>query len=185
MKKVFIMAALAMASLTGCDKITHDFKVENVKLNFEATTEENAAAKSAMTGTAIDVKSKFSVTREVNLAEISSSELMEYKDRISKVSAENLSLEVTFTPAGNYTIEDLILTAKGVTESLEIASYKSGEKFIPPKNLNSFTSAFFKKLISAGKLEVTVEGKTDAPKGVKVKVSYGYDLVFTAKLKSE
>jgi len=185
MKKVFIMAALAMASLAGCDKVTHDFTVENVKLNFEAITVDNEAAKSAMTGTAIDAKTKFSVKREVNLAEITSSELMEYKDRITKVAVDNLSLKVTFEPAGNYTIEDLTLTADGVSGSLDIPSYKAGDDFIPPSNLNSFTSAFFKKLISAGKLEVTVEGITDAPKGVKVKVCYEYDLVFTAKLKTE
>jgi len=184
MKKVFIMAALAMASLTGCDKITHDFTVENVKFNFEADVVEETT-KSTITGAAAEANNVFSVTKEINLADISSSEFTEYKDRITKVTVDNLSLEVTFIPAGQYIIEDLKLTAVGVSGSLEIPSYKAGENFTPPTNLNSYTSAFFKKLISAGKLDVTVTGKTNAPKGVKVKISYAYDLVFTAKLKSE
>ena len=182
MKKVFILAALAMVSLAGCEKVTHNFTVENVKLSFEAEVKD-ATTKSTMTAT--EAKNSFSVTREVNLAEILNPELTEYKDRITKVAVENLSVEVTFNPAGNYTIEDLTLTADGVSGSLNIPSYKAGEDFIPPTNLNSYASAFFKKLISDGKFEVTVSGKTDAPKGVKVKVSYEYDLVFTAKLKSE
>jgi hypothetical protein len=185
MKKVFIFAALAMASLTGCDKVTHDFTVENVKFNFEAVTVDGATTKSAMTGTAADAQSSFSVTREVSLAEIGSTEFKEYLDRISKVMVDNSLLEVTFNPAGVYTIYDLIFTAEGVSGSLVVPSYKLGDAYTAPTNLNTYMSAFIMKLKDAEKIKVTVAGKTDAPTGVRVKICYEYDLVFTAKLKSE
>jgi len=185
MKKVFIIAALAAVSLTGCDKITHDFTAENVKFSFEAVTVDGATAKSAMTGTAVEAISSFTVEREVNLAEIGSSELTEYLSRITKVAVDNPLLEVTFQPAGEYTIYDLTLTAEGVSGSLVIPSYTVGEDFIPPTNMNTYTAAFIMKLISAEKLDVTVAGQTDAPKDVQIKISYEYDLVFTAKLNND
>jgi hypothetical protein len=124
----------------------------------------------------------FSVTRTVDVSEIESSDVIEYANKISNVTVNNSLINVTTTPAGNYTVANLTVSVDGVSGSLVVPSYTIGSAFTPPSNMNTYTAAFIMKLLSAESVTVTVSGKTDAPAGTTVDISYENDLVFTAKL---
>ena len=184
MKKSFIIAALALASLTGCEKIkdkaSKDIKANGVKFEFEAVTGDVASKSATIVKNA--VTSSFSKTRTVDISELGKSELSDYANKVSKIVADNSLLKVTFTPAGNYTVTNLVFSAKGVTGSLSVPSYTVGSAFTPPANTNAYFESFVMKLIDEKSIEVTVTGDTDAPKGTNVKISYENDLVITVKL---
>lgn len=180
MKKVIILAALAIASLTSCDKVTTNIEVDDVTFDFEAITAGSPSSSSISRNAAMT--STFSVTRSVSLAEIGSSELMKYADRITKIAVNSSLLKVTIEPSGEYTVTNLTVSAVGVPGSLVVPEYVIGDVFTPPANMETYTIAFIMKLLNNEPIEVTVSGQTDAPTGVKVKISYENDLVFTAKV---
>ena len=181
MKKGIILAALAMTTLAGCDKVTKDIDVDNVKFEFTAVT-ENVANRSGLTIKSSGTTTSFSVTRKVDLSEFSTAEIVDYLDKINKVAVNNPVLKITMNPPGAYEITNFTLTAEGVKGSLDIASYKIGDEFVPPSGMKKFTSDFIMKLISEKSLSVTVSGETNAPAGTTVKISYESDLVVTVDL---
>jgi hypothetical protein len=86
----------------------------------------------------------------------------------------------TVTPAGNFTVTGLKLTAAGISDSLDVASCQIGGTFTPPPGMNLYTAAFIIRLIKEGSISVTVTGQTDAPPGTTIKISDENDLLFTA-----
>jgi len=186
MKKMLIAALVcAMVSSVGCDKIkdaaSRDFNVKNVKFDFSAITEGAAASASAV-GMRAETPNTFSVTREVNLSEIGSSDLMDYAGKISKVAVNSSLLNITASPSGSYSVANVTVKADGVSGSLLVPSYTLGGTFTAPANMNAYTSTFIMKLLSAKTITVTVSGQTDAPAGTTIRISYESDLLFTASL---
>ena len=188
MKRILFAALLcAMTSLTGCDKlkdaVSRDIKVNNVKFEFNATASDNMATSSAAVATkAGGMDNSFTVTRSVNISELGNSDLEEYASKINKIMVNSSLLNITTVPAGSYSVSDVTITAVGVTGSLSIASYTLGGVFTPPANMISYTIAFVDKLLHDKTITVTVTGKTDAPSGTVVNVSYESDMVFTVSL---
>ena len=185
MKKIFFAAlTCAMVSLASCDKLkdatSRDIKVNNVKFEFAATS-SNAETRGAVeTRAATD--NTFTVTRLVNITELGNSEIIEYAGKISKVAVNSPLLKITASPPGNYTVSDVTVIAEGVAGTLSVPSYTLGNAFTPPTNMNAYTVAFVTKLLSAKLVSVTVSGKTDAPAGTVIRISYESDMVLTANL---
>jgi len=186
MKKIFILAlTCTIVSLVSCDKIKEvtstDFKVNNVHFDFSTNVEEGPSSSSADVFFRAATQT-FTITRLVNISELGSDDVIEYANKISKVVIDNSLIRVTVSPAGTYTIENLTVTASGVPGSIVIPSYTMGSPFTLTSDMNTFTSAFIMKLISAKSLSVTVSGKTDAPVGTTINISYESNLIFTAGL---
>jgi hypothetical protein len=186
MKKIFFAAlTCAMVSLTSCDKLkdatSRDIKVNNVKFEFAATS-SNATGTRGAIETRVGTDNTFTVTRLVNITELGNAEITEYAAKISKVAVNSPLLKITASPSGSYTVADVTVTAEGVTGTLSVPSYTLGSAFTPPTNMNAYTAAFVTKLISAKLVSVTVSGKTDAPAGTVVRISYESDLLLTASL---
>ena len=175
LKKGLLMAALTVILSAGCeslkDSVTTDIDAENVKLEFTAVTESKKSETSS-----------FSVTRTVNIAELSYEEIVEYAEKIDKVTVNSSGFSAEVTPAGSYTITNLTVTAEGVPGSLSVPSYTVGEAFAAPAGMNDYTALFIMKLIGEKSLTVTVSGETDAPAGTTVTISYESDLVFKVKV---
>ena len=186
MKKVIILAALAMTSLAGCDKVkdatSKDIKVDNVKFDFTAVTEGGASKSGAMIKTSEEM-STFTVTRTVELSELNSPEVTQFANKIIKATVSDSKVTATMTPSGEFFISYLTISAKDVTDSpLVIPSYTVGELFKPTAAMKSFTSALFMKLMKDQQVSVTVSGETNAPEGTTVTVSFENDMVFTINL---
>ena len=183
MKKVLI-AALTCAmvvSLTSCDKIkealSRDITVNNVKFDFpiQVVGEDMRATRDG-------TMNPFSVTREVDISEISSSEVMEYASKISKVTTNSSLLSVTAVPAGSYSVANVKISTVGIPGEIIVPAYTMGSSFTAPANMNDYTSALIMKLLTAKKLTVTISGETDAPVPTTLNISYESDLVFTVGL---
>ena len=188
MKQMMFVALLSAVMLagTGCEAIKNaaskDFSVKGVKFAFNATV-EGATRAVVDSGTRTGEANPFSVTRTVSLADIGSSELTEYKNMIDRVKVDNTQLQVTVSPSGSYTVTELKIAATGVAGSpLAVPSLSVGGTFSPPAGIEAFTSALVMKLVSAGSVEVTVSGVTDAPAGATLSISYDNDLTFTASV---
>ena len=183
MKKILLAALIcAMTSLAGCDKLKHDITVNNVKFAFDTTVAGNAATTYQAVATRAGTDNTFTVTRTVNISEMGSSEIMEYKGKITNVIVNRSLLNITTNPAGSYSVADVTVTADGVTGSLLVPSYTLGDDFNPPANMITYTTALVKELIKAGTVSVTVAGKTDAPAGTTINISYESDLLLKASV---
>ena len=183
MKKILLAALIcAMMSLAGCDKLKHDFEVNNVKFTFDTTVTDNAATTHAAVATRAGTDNTFAVTSIVELSDMGSSELIEYAHKVNSVVVNHTLLNITAVPAGNYNVANVTLTANGVAGSFVVPSYTLGSAFTPPANMNSYTAALFKKLISAKQVTVTITGQTDAPVGTEIKISYESDLLIKASV---
>jgi len=181
-----MIAAIVGVALAGCDAIkdaaSTNFTVNGVKFDFTAVTSAMAIGNGEMSLMSGGTMNPFSASRTVNISEIGSAELTEYASKISKVVVSNSLLEITTNPSGNYTIEDLTISATDVPGSLVIPSYTVGSTFTPPSTMNAYMAAFIMKLVSSKSLTVTVTGQTDAPTGTTVNISYENTVVFTASL---
>jgi len=183
MKKIMIAALVcAMTSLASCDKLKHDFNVNNVKFAFDAPVTGNAATTHAAVATRAGTDNTFTVNRVVDISEMGSSEIVEYANKINSVVVNSTLLKITAVPAGNYDVANVTLTADGVAGSLVVPSYTLGGAFTPPANMNAYTSALIMKLISAKKVTVTITGQTDAPAGTTINISYESDLLIKASV---
>ena len=190
MKKNLIFALVcATLTLTGCDKIkdvtSRDFTVKNITFDF--TTETDEAPVTLMSGSTeatlrSGTMSSFTVTRTVDISEMGSSEIIEYANKISKVQIEGTTMNVTAIPSGSYNIANLTITAADVPGSLAIPSYILGGTFTPPANMDTYTTAFIMRVLSAKQVSVTVSGQSDAPPGTTLNISYKSDILFTASL---
>ena len=189
-----LMAIVAVILFVGCDKIKDatsvDVKVDNVAFSFITPVEsaiqqpaENAGQQIlfASNQTQEEVWNTFTATREINVDEIGSSDVKKYIDQISKITANQATVSISTDPAGTYTVSELKISYDG-GGSLTIPSYKMGEAFTPPSELNVYISGFVWKLLSGNNIKVTVSGKTNAPAGTSVIVKYETDLVFTASI---
>jgi len=184
MKKILFAALVcAMTSLASCDKLKHDFNVNNVKFAFEAPVTGNTATTyAAVTTRAAGMDNTFTVTRQVDISEMGSSEIVEYANKVNSVVVNNTLLKITVVPSGNYSVADVTLTADGVAGSLVVPAYTLGGAFTPPANMNAYTSALIMKLVSAKKVNVTITGQTDAPTGTTINISYESDLLIKASV---
>ena len=175
-----------MMSLASCDQlkdaVSFDIKVNNVKFAFAAPASDNAAETRGAVVTRAGTDNTFTVTRTVSIAEMGSSEIVEYAGKISNVAVNSSLLKITASPSGSYTVADVTVTAEGVAGTLAVPSYALGNAFTSPANMNAYTTAFVMKLLSTKTLTVTVSGKTDAPAGTLINISYESDLVLTASL---
>ena len=178
--------ACAMMSLPGCDKmkdaVSRDIKVNNVKFAFEAPVSSNAAETLLAVTTRAGTENSFSVTRTVDISEMGNSEIIEYANKIKKVTVNTSLLVITTSPAGSYTVTGVKVTATGVGGELSVPSYTLGSAFTPPDEMNTYTAAFITQLLFAKTVTVTVSGKTDAPAGTVINISYESNLVFTVSL---
>ena len=186
MKKIYFAAlACAMMMFASCEKLkdatSRDIKVNNVKFEFAAES-SNAAEVRGSVVTRAGTDNIFTVTRTVSIAEMGSSEITEYAGKISNVAVNSSLLKITASPQGNYTVTDVKVAAEGVAGTLDVPSYTLGSVFTPPANMNAYTAAFVMKLLAAKTVSVTVSGKTDAPAGTVINISYESDLVLTASL---
>jgi len=187
MKKILLAAlTCAMVSLTGCDKlkdaVSRDIKVNNVKFEFAATTNDDAVETlSAVTTRAATLRT-FSVTRTVDISEMGNSEIMEYASKIKNVEVNSSQLTVTASPAGNFTVSNVLVKAVGVAGEMSVPSYTLGNAFPTPDGMDSFIGAFISKLLTAKTVSVTVSGQTDAPAGTTINVSFESNLILTASL---
>ena len=188
MKKIIFYALMCMSiTLISCDKLKEatsiDFKVNDVSFDFEttSTTGTSSMPSDAMTLRAAATQS-FAVTRTVNISEMGSSDVTEYADKIIKVRVDNSLIKVTVNPTGTYTIENLTIKAVGVSGSILVPSYTIGNTFTLTSEMNAFTNAFILKLLNDKSISVTVTGRTDAPVGTTINISYESDLFFTASL---
>jgi len=184
MKRILILAALATVSLASCDKVkdatSKDITVNGVEFQFTGNTEAVKSGASITRSAA--TTSTFSVTKEVDISDLSDSEVIEYADKISKVKVNSSLVKVTMDASGVVTVTNFEITAEGVDGSIKVPSYTVGEDFVPTKEMNAYTAALIKKLLDSKKLKVTVKGETDAPAGTKVTVRYKNDIVFTLSL---
>jgi len=183
---IFFALMCTSLSLISCDKIkeatSQDFKVKNVSFNFTAESNDVSTTSGGDVKTRAATSQSFTVTRTVNMSEIGSNDVMEYANKIKKVSVDNSLIRVTVNPAGAYTVENLTVTASGVSGSLVIPSYTIGNPFTLTSDMNAFTNTFIMKLLSAKSVSVTVTGMTDAPAGTTINISYESDLLFTASI---
>ena len=186
MKKFLFIAALASIVLAGCDAISKDIEVNNVKFEFTAKVRDGLAAVmngNETPGLRAAAMNSFNETITLKVSDIGDDDVTKYKDNISKVVTNRALIGVTTEPSGNYIVEGLTVSATGVSGSLYIASYTVGAATIDlPDNILTYTDAFFEKLLKAGSLKVNISGKTTAPAGTEIKISYENDLVFTASL---
>ena len=185
-KKLISVLVCAAVSLAGCNKIkdatSRDFTVNGVEFGFTAVTTADAAIAKGATKAAGET-STFSVTRTVNISEIGDSDIIEYANKISKVAVNSSTLSVTTDPSGSYIVENLTVSAVGVSGSpLVIPSYTLGGAFTSPAGMNDFTAGFIMKLLRDKSVTVTVSGETNAPANTEVNIIYDNDLLFTASL---
>jgi len=183
MKKVFILATLAAILLASCEKVkdatSKDITVEGVEFKFSEKTVSGISGTSMMKSATTN--STFNITREVDISELSDSEVIEYANKIKKVKINSSLLKVTMSVPGVFKVTDFEIYAKDVG-SFSISDYTVGEELVPSKEMNAYMAEVIKKLLNTKKLEVTVKGKTDAPAGTTVTVSYKNDIVFTVSL---
>ena len=165
-------------------RTSKDFKVNDVRFDFTATSVAGSSTKSAeaITLRAAAATQSFSVTRTVDISEIGDDDVLEYVAKIYKVKVDNSIISVTVSPAGAYTVENLTVTAVGVSGSIMIPSYTMGNAFTLTSGMIVFTEAFFKKLKEDRSVSVTVTGMTDAPAGTTINIRYESDVIFTASL---
>jgi len=186
MKKKILISALicAILSLTGCDKLKRDFTVKNVKFSFSAVTNADTPLRSGSSEmqTRVASLSSFTITRTVSLSEIGSSDVDKYSKNIDKVEVNSASVVVTANPPDNFTITDLTITAVAVAGSAVVPSYTIGNAFTAPSGLEVYIQAFVTKLVDANTIAVTVTGRSDAPAGTTIHVTYESSLLFTASL---
>jgi hypothetical protein len=177
-----------VVSLMSCDKIkdatSKDFTVKGVSFDFSAESKAGTATKSAE---AVAVRAatdqSFTVTRAVNISELGSNDVIEYANKINAVKANNALIKVTAVPVGDYTVENLTVTAVGVAGSLFFQQpFTLGGDITLPANANTYMEAFIMKLVDNGSVSVTVTGKTDAPAGTTINICYESDLLFTASI---
>jgi len=182
------MIASVMMLSPGCDKIkdatSRDFKVNNIKFDFSATTQADQATRS---GEVADVATRsgttsFSVVRTVEIAELGSDDAVKYANKISNVEVAKTSISITTVPAGSFTVTNLKITAAGVSGELFVPSYSIGSAFNAPSNMNAYTEAFIKRLLDAKTVQVSVTGQSDAPAGTVINISYQSDVVLTASV---
>jgi|GEM_PF-2266042 len=189
-----LMAIVAVILFVGCDKVKEatsvDVKVDNVAFSFITPVASSVQQPTGNTGQQIlfasnqaqeEILNTFTVTRAINIDEIGSSDVKKYIDQISKVTAKQATVSISTDPAGIYTVSELKMFYEGGS-SLTIPSYKIGEAFTSPSELNAYISGFVGKLLSGGDIKVTVSGKTDALVGTSIIVKYETDLVFTASI---
>ena len=189
-----LMAIVAVILFVGCDKVKEatsvDVKVDNVAFSFITPVASSVQQPTGNTGQQIlfasnqaqeEILNTFTVTRAINIDEIGSSDVKKYIDQISKVTAKQATVSISTDPAGIYTVSELKMSYEGGS-SLTIPSYKIGEAFTSPSELNAYISGFVGKLLSGGDIKVTVSGKTDALVGTSIIVKYETDLVFTASI---
>ena len=188
MKKISFFALMCMiVSLTGCDKIkdatSKEFKVNGVKFAFSA---ESKAGTAMLSTDALSLRAattqSFTVTRTVDISEMGSDEVIEFANKINNVAINNALIQITTVPAGIYNFEDITVTAAGVPGQIVISSYTIGNTVTFTPDMNAFTSAFIMKLISNKSASATVKGKTDAPAGTIINISYESDLILTASI---
>jgi len=188
MKKVVILAALAISSLAGCDKIkdatSKDIKVDGVKFDFTAVTQEGGTKSVTMIKTSETETTTFTETRVVDIKEFNSQDVEEYRKKVNDVIADNSKVRVKTTPSGVYTVTNLTITAPVVqTESLVIPSLTVGGVFQSNKKLDEYMEAFATKVLDdKAVVTVTVSGEINAPKGTTVTVTYESDFVFKASM---
>jgi len=185
MKRIFILAALAMITLASCDKVkdatSKDVTVNGVEFKFMATT---AAVKSggASIARSATTNSSFNITEELDISDLSDEEVIEYADKIRKIKVKSSQVKVTMNAPGKLTVTNFVISAEGVTGKITVPSYTVGDVFEPTKEMNEYTASLIEKLLKSKKLKVTVSGETDAPVGTIVTVSYKNDIVFTISL---
>ncbi len=185
-----LLMVYVMALLLGCEQIkdatSRDIHVKNVKLDFAATMQN--VTTTSLSSSIDDVTtragetSSFTVTRTVNISELGNADVVDYYNRISKVAVNSALITVTATPTGAFTVTKLTVTADGVGGSLVVPSYTIGDAFTAPAEINNYTAAFIKKLISTKSISVTITGQSDAPAGTVINICYESDLVVTASL---
>jgi len=194
MKKFNYFALMCMVlSLAGCDKVkdalSTEFTVKGVSFEFTAESQTGTATMSAVVGKAsaseVTVRAAatqtFTETHTAYLADLDA-KIAEYADKIDKAKANSSLLTVTTTPAGVYTVENLTVTATGVTGSLVVPSYTMGAAFTLPATAQTFLEALVMKLVGSGSVTLTVTGKTDAPSGTVLKIKLESEVVFTASV---
>ena len=188
MKKIVCSTLVCMImSLISCDKIKEatsiDFHVNGVNFQFSAVSNAETSTKSAEEVTLRALPQTFTVTRTVDIAELGDPDVIKYADKINNVEVSNAQIVVTSIPEGDYTIENLTVTAVGVTGSLVVdRSFTTNSAFTLLPTSNAFTKDFILKLRKAKSVPVTVTGKTDAPAGTTIHISYESDLLFTANI---
>ena len=189
MKKTIYFALLCMVmSLTCCDKINEatskEIKVNGVSFKFTAVSNAPAATRSAGEVELRAATQTFSVTRTVLLSELGNPDVVEFANKIRNVTVSNTQITVTADNGVNYTVENLTVTAVGVAGSLAVPTFVMGGTVALPANTKSFTEAFVAQLYTTAthSVAVTVTGKTDAPAGTTLNVSYESDLVLTARI---
>ena len=185
---IYLAVFMCMSlSLISCDKLkdatSKDFKVNNVSFKFIAESKAGATTTSiGALSTRAAATQSFTVTRTIDISELGSDDVVKYANKIDAVRINNSLVQVTVNPAGTYTVENLTVTASGVSGSIVIPTYTTGASFTLTSDMNTFTSAFIMKLVSAKTVSVTVTGMTDAPVGTTLNISYDSDLLFTASI---
>jgi hypothetical protein len=183
MKKIILPALLCIiVSLTGCDKMKKDFKVNGVKFDFTTESKSGTLAKAPGEVTLRSATQSFTVTRAVDISEMGNDDVVEYAKKINSVVVNNSLIRVTTVPAGTFVVENLTVTAAGVPGSIVIPSYTIGSLFSLTADMNVFTSAFMMKLINSKSVSATVKGNTDAPPGTVINISYESDLLISASV---
>jgi len=193
MKKILIsMIAFAMLLSPACDKIkdatSRDIKVNNIKFDFKAKTEDVAARSGELSivEPRAGATTSFTVERLVDLSELGSADVLEYANKINKVVVNNALINVTANPNGNYTLTNLTFKADGVTvdgvNSLVVPSYTMGGAFTAPANMLNYMGAFIMRLVAVGSVKVTVSGQSDAPPGTELTIRIESDAILTASL---
>jgi len=178
-----------MMSLVSCDKIKEatslDFNVNNVSFDFSTTVADNPSPMPAESASlrATTATQTFSVTRTINISELGSDDAVKYANKISNVAVSNSLITIEASPAGSYTVENIKITADGVTGSpLNVPTFTIDGSFTFTTEMNKFTAAFIAKLLSAKSISVTVSGTTNAPVGTTIDIYYKSNLVLTASL---
>ena len=176
----------------ACDKIkdatSRDIKVNNIKFDFKAKTEDVAARSGELSivEPRAGATTSFTVERLVDLSELGSADVLEYANKINKVVVNNALINVTANPNGNYTLTNLTFKADGVTvdgvNSLVVPSYTMGGAFTAPANMLNYMGAFIMRLVAVGSVKVTVSGQSDAPPGTELTIRIESDAILTASL---
>ena len=187
MKKIFFYSLMCMSmSLISCDKIkdatSKDFKVNNVSFDFTAKAGTSTMSTPVMSLRSEGVTQSFSETRTIDISELGSSEVTEYKNKISQVAMDHSLVKVTADAPGTFIVENLTLMSPAIPGSMVIPSYTLGGTLSLTQAMEAYMILLVMKLVGDKTVTVTVSGLTNAPPGTTLSISYESDMIFTASV---
>ena len=169
--KIQLVLAVCLFTFYSCDKVkdatTTEIKVSSVSFELDNITVEEDLSKSTADGLNI-----FNATHEVTLNDIQglSDDAIKYASKIESVETGDASVTITTTNEDGTVVKEFVLTATGISSSINISQYNLGEPYTDFANMQDFVTQLLMKLFVNKSANLTASGKTDITSGENIKI---------------